>query len=427
MSKLKKDITIILKYKINKRGRKKNISINIFGQKFVLNNKNNCELFFKNQKHEFTSKFEITNELKKLKNLEIKLKISDDISNLSFMFQNCSSLYYISDDFAKINIANVIDISQLFENCKLLSKLPEISKWDISNVKNTHALFRGCINLSQLPDISKWKTSNVTNMRNLFRKCRLLKSLPDISNWDTSNVVTIRAIFCDCKSLITLPDISNWNISNVEDMNYSFYGCDSLKKLPDISKWNIEKVKNMNGLFYGCSSLIELPDISKWNPINAIDLGNLFFRCKNLKNIPNIYNWNLMKANTLYGLFDECNSLVSFPDFSKFKNINREFVNVVNNTFVNRKDYDPYCNESFSIPDAIEENSQEDSSIEDLRLEFLSVDKNIDESINQQQFSHLDNNNKNTSETIKGRISGYISFVDNLNNKNEINNSTFYK
>ncbi len=52
-----------------------------------------------------------------LKNLEIKLKISNDISNISFMFRNCSSLYYISDDFYKINIANVTDINQFF--CKL--------------------------------------------------------------------------------------------------------------------------------------------------------------------------------------------------------------------------------------------------------------------------------------------------------------------
>ena len=425
MEKLKKNLTIILKYKINKRRRKKNISINIFGKKFVLNNKNNCELFFRNQKHELTSKIEITNELRKLKSLEIKLYIFDDISNLSFMFKNCSSLYYISDSFAKLNTENATDISQLFGNCKLLSKLPDISKWDISNVKNTYALFRRCINLSHLPDISNWKTRNVTNMRNLFRKCRLLKSLPDISNWDTSNVETIRAIFCDCKSLTTLPDISKWNISNVEDMNYSFYGCNSLKLLPDISKWNIEKVKSMNGLFYGCFSLIELPDISKWNTINVIDLGNLFFRCKNLKYVPNLYNWNLVKANTLYGLFDECNSLVSFPDFSKFKNINTEIINVVNNHFVNRKDYDPYCNENFSIPN-VEEYSQEDNSLDDLRIDLISVDKNINESLNEQQSRNLDskdNNCNNTREALKDRLSSYISYLHKLSNENE-NNDT---
>ena len=118
-----------------------------------------------------------------------------------------------------------------------------------------------------------------------------------------------------------------------------------------------------------------------------------------MKYTQNLYNWNLKKANALYGLFYECNLLESFPDFSKFKNINREFVNVVNNIFVNRKDYDPYCNENFSIPDVIEENSQEDSSLDNLRIDLISVDKNIDESMNQPQFSHLDNNNNNVNNT----------------------------
>jgi len=89
-----------------------------------------------------------------------------------------------------------------------------------------------------------------------------------------------------------------------------------------------------------------------------------------------------MKANSLYGLFDKCNSLVSVPDFSKFKNINTEIVNVVNNHFVNRKDYDPYYNEKFSIPN-VEENSLEDNSIDDLKIDLISVDKGIDATLNE--------------------------------------------
>ena len=46
-------------------------------------------------------------------------------------------------------------------------------------------------------------------MSHMFNGCRSLKSLPDISKWDTKNVINMSYIFSDCNSLNNLPDISN--------------------------------------------------------------------------------------------------------------------------------------------------------------------------------------------------------------------------
>ena len=46
-------------------------------------------------------------------------------------------------------------------------------------------MFNNCRSLSSLPDISKWNTNNDTNMSNMFSYCRLVTSLPDISKWNT--------------------------------------------------------------------------------------------------------------------------------------------------------------------------------------------------------------------------------------------------
>ena len=50
-------------------------------------------------------------------------------------------------------------------------------------------------------------------MYNMFEGCKSLISLPDISKWDTSNVIDIGGIFKGCESLISLPDVSKWDTS----------------------------------------------------------------------------------------------------------------------------------------------------------------------------------------------------------------------
>ena len=52
----------------------------------------------------------------------------------------------------------------------------------INNVTDMSFMFYECSSLSSLPDISKININNVTNMNLMFFKCSSLLSLPDISN-----------------------------------------------------------------------------------------------------------------------------------------------------------------------------------------------------------------------------------------------------
>ena len=114
-------MTII--YKIDKNKKK----LKIFDGVFVENNKNNCYLLINGKKIDLCNEININEEQKE--NLEIKLIETKIITNMSYMFYECSSL-------------------------------------------------------QSLPDISKWDTKNVTNMNSMFKYCASLQSLPDISNWD---------------------------------------------------------------------------------------------------------------------------------------------------------------------------------------------------------------------------------------------------
>ena len=139
---------IKINYKIKEK------EVKLFDNTFVKNNKNNCKIEIEGKEYELKEKHSFSFFSIKPDILEIKLKGIMNITNMSYMFYQCSSL----------------------------SSLPDISNWNTSNVTHMNCMFCGCSSLSSLPDISNWNTSNVTNMSYMFNECSSLSSLPNISN-----------------------------------------------------------------------------------------------------------------------------------------------------------------------------------------------------------------------------------------------------
>ena len=121
-------------------------NIRIFGENFVKNNKNTCYIIYESEKYELTEYFKINN-WRKDKILEIKL----------------------------IGINNIINASHMFDECKQLYLLPDISNWNTNNVTDMSWMFKGCESLNSLSDISKWNINNVTYMSWMFDGCKSLK------------------------------------------------------------------------------------------------------------------------------------------------------------------------------------------------------------------------------------------------------------
>ena len=261
---------IIINYTINENDEK----IKIFGEDFVKNNKNICQIIYEDECYKLTEFLEVK-KIGRSKILEIKL----------------------------IGINNIIDASCMFWGCYSLISLTDISKWNTNNVTNIGGLFNQCKSLKSLPDISKWNTSNVTNMKEIFNGCESLISLPDISLWITNNVANMGSMFSWCKSLISLPNISEWNTNKVTNMREMFNGCKSLNSLPNISKWTTNNVTNMSDMFWGCESLTSLPDISKWNTNNIKNMSNMFSSCILLNSLPDISKWNINNVTNIKGMF----------------------------------------------------------------------------------------------------------------------------
>ena len=161
----------------------------IFGDEFVKHNKNNCRIIIDEKMYKLTSKFYTKNYNKK--ELTIKLKGIQNITDASYMFYRCASF-----------------------------TSPDMSRWNTYKVTNMSHMFH-CLSTLPLPDISKFNTSNVTTMESMFVDHRATY-FPNISKWDTSNVTTMREMFYKCVILQSIPYISDWNVSKVTDMSFMF-------------------------------------------------------------------------------------------------------------------------------------------------------------------------------------------------------------
>ena len=314
-----------LKYQIED----KNKDIRIFGSEFVKNNIDKCKIIIKGEEINLLENYKVEEGENNDNFLYVKLIFIEDIDNISNIFDGCKSLLSISD-ISNWNISKVTKMDRLFNECKSLKSLPDIGQWDILNVTSMERLFSQCESLKSLPDISQWDTLNVTSMERLFNQCVSLESLPDLEQWDTTNVTNMNYLFFHCNSLKSLPNIGKWNLSNANSMFSMFGHCQSLSSLPDISRLNISNVINLSNLFEGCSSLISLPDISNWDTSNVEDMAGMFADCESLEKLPDISKWKTSNVVEMDNMFKGCKNLKGLPDISEW-DINK--VEDMNNMF----------------------------------------------------------------------------------------------
>ena len=194
--------------------------IRIFDKYFVEQNGNKCKIIYNNKKYklkEFLDEIDggYNHNIK-----EIKLKIIgiNNIIDFSDMFHGCFHLLSVSE--SKIEniqecISQSYDIfndnnsySSLFDETKTKDTI-EGNKIINYKLNNSFDLYYGCI-LSSFDNISS---------SCLFDGCKSLLSLPDISNWNISSVTDMSYMFSDYKLYSSLPDIPNLNTSNATNMS----------------------------------------------------------------------------------------------------------------------------------------------------------------------------------------------------------------
>ena len=161
-----KCIEISIIYEINKKNifktnllgdERSKAGLKILNSSFVNRYKHFCKIIYEDIEYELDDYFTPLNYKNKnydKDTLEIKLRGIRYITDMSYMFNGCSSL----------------------------QSLPDISKWNTSNITNMSYMSNGCSSLKTRPDISKWKLKENSAMDNIFLGCPKRSFLSSLFN-----------------------------------------------------------------------------------------------------------------------------------------------------------------------------------------------------------------------------------------------------
>ena len=116
---------------------------NIFGKKFVDNNKGKIELKINGEKNKL-SRY----GLKEREN-KIKIIIKDKKTNLEYMLYKCNSLKNI-EEFKFLDAKEINNFANMFNGCESLSNIKGLEKWNASNGNDFYKIFYECKSLLDL-------------------------------------------------------------------------------------------------------------------------------------------------------------------------------------------------------------------------------------------------------------------------------------
>ena len=123
----------------------------------------------------------------------------DEIAPISMscwfaQFENCTSI-----DLAKLDTSNVTKMTNMFYGCKTLTSL-DVSNFNTTKVTNMKGLFGFCLALNTLKFGENWSTENVIDMSNMFYNCKTLTL--DCSGWNVDNVTKYTSFNTFAKGIV---------------------------------------------------------------------------------------------------------------------------------------------------------------------------------------------------------------------------------
>lgn len=120
------------------------------------------------------------------------------------------------------------------------------------NVTDMSYMFVDCTSLTSITLPDTFTTSSVVSMAHMFENCYVLGEI-DLDSFDTSSVVDMSCMFANCQEFKEL-DVSKFDTSNVEDISAFIYGCISLKSI-DLSQLDLSVCVNFADMLGALDSL----------------------------------------------------------------------------------------------------------------------------------------------------------------------------
>ena len=188
---------------------------NIFGDNFVINNKNKIDLVINGIKKPLIKKYILN---KGTNNIKVILKYK--LNNLEYMFCECNSLKDIGE-LKFLDTKEIKSFSNMFNGCSSLTDISALMNWNVSNSKNFSYMFNGCTSLTDIKSLQLWNVSNGTDFSFMFNDCTSLSDVKPLQYWNISNNKNYKAMFKGCTSLKDREPLKKWKLSS-KDFKYLF-------------------------------------------------------------------------------------------------------------------------------------------------------------------------------------------------------------
>ena len=130
---------------------------------------------------------------------KIRIILDNEIKSFSYLFKNCCIEKITFKQFYREDIT---DMSYMFYECTSLKEI-NFNNFNTNNVTNMNFMFSGCESLTSI-DLTKFNTKKVTNMIQMFSRCKSLKSI-DLSKFDIND-----------ETNKTYMLVSNYNLNEVK-------------------------------------------------------------------------------------------------------------------------------------------------------------------------------------------------------------------
>lgn len=169
------------------------------------------------------------------------------VTTMEKMFYSFSG----SIDETKLDTSKVITMNSMFYSSNI--KELDLSNFNTDNVTDISSMFVNCTSLITL-NVSNWNIGKITSMSMLFYNCNKLTAL-DLSSWDISKVTTLSNAFASCSALVDF--IAPKNISvNMDVSKSTKLSHDSLMGIIN----NLATVTSSKTLTLGTTNLAKLTD-----------------------------------------------------------------------------------------------------------------------------------------------------------------------
>lgn len=203
-----------------------------------------------------------------------------NLFNFFYLDSKLSMIYNISH----LKLDNVTNISGMFQGCSSLNSISTIhfGSKPTSLLTNASNMFNGCGldlgsgNLSQFPRLYQFfiNCTNLTNVSGLFANSQLISTYSDNNGlciFNNSKIENCSRLFQN--TLISNVDLSTSDLSTVTDCSEMFSGCSNLERVT-FDALNLREDINYSGMFQGCSKLNEIqfkntPSCTSYNIIKA--------------------------------------------------------------------------------------------------------------------------------------------------------------